>query len=132
MLKKNKRKKLIISWQRLISGGSTFPRCGSTEKELGKAVPILRKALKPLGIAVSLEKSELTLDEFKKNPIQSNRILFNSKTLEELISARTGQSQCCDECGNEECRTIEADGSSLEVIPTDLIVKAGLIAASGL
>ena len=83
-----------------------------------------------MGIAVSLEKTKLSPDEFKKNPIQSNRILFNGKTLEELIQAKTGQSQCCDECGDEECRTIETDGASIEVVPADLIVKAGLIAAS--
>lgn len=46
------------------------------------------------------------------------------------MNARTGQSQCCDVCGDEECRTVEIDGETLEAIPAELIVKAGLIAAA--
>ncbi len=123
-------KTLKIQWQRLIADGKTCPRCGSTETELAKAIPQLKKALKPLGIKVVFEKSKLTIEEFKKNPIQSNRILFNGHLLEDLIRAKTGQSQCCDQCGDEECRTVETEEGSLEVVPADLIVKAGMIVAS--
>lgn len=49
---------LFISWQRLVSDGSTCPRCGSTEDELNKAVLLLRRALDPLGIKVLVEKRE--------------------------------------------------------------------------
>jgi hypothetical protein len=123
-------KTLTITWQRLIAGGETCPRCGSTENELDNAVLQLKDVLGPKGVKVIVKKTKLTLKEFKKNPIRSNRILFNGKTLEELIRAKTGQSQCCDACGDEECRTLEIGGESHEVIPADLIVKAGLIAAS--
>ena len=123
----NKPKKVLtITWQRLISEGNTCPRCGSTENELDKAVLKLKKNLEPKGIKVILEKSELTLGEFKKNPIESNRILLNNKSLESLISAKTGQSQCCNVCGESYCRTLELNGKSHEVITADIIVKAGL------
>jgi len=129
--KKDDGKVLTISWQRLVSDGSTCTRCGSTEDELGKAVELLKNALSPLDIKVELQKSELTLEEFKKDPVKSNTILFNGIPLEKLIEAKTGKSQCCDVCGDEECRTVEAGGESYEAIPAEVIVKAGLIAVSG-
>lgn len=128
--KKVNEKVLAISWQRLVSDGGTCPRCGSTEDELGKAVEQLEKSLSPLGIKIELQKSELSLEEFKKDPVKSNTILFNGIALEDLIEARTGQSQCCDVCGDEECRTVDVGGESYETIPAEMIVKAGLIAGA--
>lgn len=126
------KKVLTISWQRLVERGNTCPRCGSTEEELGKAVRQLKEKLNSLKIDVILEKTELSLDEFKKDPIESNRILFNGRPLEDVIDAETGQSQCCDICGDEECRTVEVKGGKYETIPAELIVKAGLRVANGL
>ncbi|OGZ32446.1 MAG: heavy metal sensor signal transduction histidine kinase [Candidatus Portnoybacteria bacterium RBG_13_40_8] len=127
-MKNNKPKnKLVITWQRLISDGNTCPRCGSTENELDKAVLQLKEKLNPKGIEVVLKKKELTLEEFKKDPIQSNRILFNGKPLEDLIGAETGQSHCCNVCGDKECRTVETKEESHETIPADMIVRAGLV-----
>lgn len=120
---------LVITWQRLISEGDTCPRCGSTEGELDKAILQLKEKLNPMGIDVILEKKELTLEEFKKDPAQSNKILFNGRLLEDLLGAETGQSKCCDVCGNNECRTVDIQDKSYETIPADMIVKAGLIAA---
>lgn len=120
------RRVLIITWQRLIADGQTCPRCGSTEGELDKAVLHLKDKLDSLGIEVILEKKEITLDQFKKEPTSSNSILFNGQSLEAVLGAATGQSQCCEVCGDEECRTIEIDDQILEVIPVELIVKAGL------
>jgi hypothetical protein len=74
--KKTDKKILVIAWQRLVSEGGTCPRCETTENELDKAVSQLKKSLSPLGIDVTLEKIELTLEEFKKNPAGSNRIFF--------------------------------------------------------
>jgi len=119
---KNSKKILTIIWQRLVSKGDTCPRCGSTEIELKKAIT----KLKEKGIKVIFKKIKLTLKEFKKDSIQSNRILLNGKLLEDLINAKTGQSPCCDVCGDKECRTIKIKGRSYEVVKADLIVKAGL------
>lgn len=120
------KKILTISWQRLIDEGNTCPRCGTTENELDNAVQQLKKKLASLEIDVILEKKELSLEEFKKDPVESNRILFNGRSLEDMIGAKTGQSQCCDVCGDEECRTVEIVGQAHETIPAEIIIKAGL------
>ena len=123
-------KSLIISWQRLVSDGSTCPRCGTTENELDKAVLQLKEKLNPKGIEVVLEKKELTKEEFERNPLMSNQILFNNQLLEDLLDAKTGHSKCCDVCGDEECRTTEVKEKSYETIPAELIIEAGIKAIS--
>jgi len=125
------KKSLVISWQRLVSDGSTCPRCGTTEDELEKAVLWLKEQLDPKGIKVILEKKELTVEEFRQNPLESNQILFNNQSLEDLLDAKTGQSKCCDVCGDEECRTTEVGEKKYETIPAEIIVKAGLKAVLG-
>lgn len=119
-------KSLVISWQRLVSDGSTCPRCGTTEEELDKAVSQFKEKLNPQGIDVVLRKEELTLEEFKQNPLMSNRITFNGQSLEDLLNAKTGHNKCCDVCGDEECRTVETGGTNYETIPAELIVEAGI------
>lgn len=128
----NKLKILNISWQRLIDEGDTCPRCGSTEDELDNAVVELKEKLNPMGIDVVVEKKEISLEEFKNNPKISNSIYFNGQLLEDLINAKTGQSKCCGVCGDKECRTVEIQNKSLETIPSEIIVEAGLKVASNL
>lgn len=123
---------LKIKWQRLIFEGETCPRCGSTEKELDEAISTLRQSLAPLGIEIVLEKEELPVSEFKKDPLQSNRIWINNRLLEDWIGGEVGHSPCCDVCGSHECRTVEVKGQVFEVISADMIIKAGLTAASQL
>ncbi|NPV29371.1 MAG: metalloregulator ArsR/SmtB family transcription factor [Firmicutes bacterium] len=125
-------KLLKIRWQRLIFEGETCPRCGSTEKEVDRAVSTLKQSLAPLGIEVIVEKEELSVAEFKEDPLQSNRIWINNRPLEDWIEGRVGRSPCCDVCGPSECRTLEVEGKIYEAIPAELIIKAGLIAASEL
>lgn len=123
---------LKIRWQRLVSEGETCPRCGSTEEELGKAVSTLRQSLAPLGIEVVFEKEELSVSEFKKDPLQSNRIWINDRLLEEWIGGEVGHTPCCDVCGPHDCRTVEVGGLVYETIPAEIIIKAGLSAAAQL
>ncbi len=125
-------KTITIKWQRLVSEGETCPRCTSTGEELDKAVKILEKTLTPLSIRVSLIKEEIPVSDFQNDPMVSNRIWINNRLLEDYLNAGTGQSQCCDICGDSKCRTIEADGRVYEAVPSDLIVKAGISAASEL
>lgn len=125
-------KTLEIIWQRLIHEEKTCPRCGSTEDEVEKAVASLKKSLDPLGINVVLKKREISIDAFKKDPLLSNMIWINGRILEDYIGGTTGQSQCCDVCGPNDCRTVGVDGNEYEVIPSELVIKAGLIAASQL
>ncbi|MFZ3121950.1 MAG: DUF2703 domain-containing protein [Thermodesulfovibrionales bacterium] len=124
-------KTLIIEWQRLLDErNKTCPRCGSTEQEVEKAVQSLKPVLNSAGIDVSLVKKAIDPERFKKDVLQSNKILIARKTLEEWLGAGTGQSPCCEVCGDAECRTVEYADQTHETIPADLIVKAGLLAAS--
>ena len=121
-----------IKWKRLISKGETCLRCGSTEEELRKAISTLKQSLAPLGIEVTLEKEELSVTEFKKDPSQSNRIWINNRLLEDWIEGTVGHSPCCDVCSPHDCRTVEVEGQIYETIPAEIIIKAGLLAASQL
>lgn len=126
-------KNLSITWQRLVDeSGSTCPRCAGTEQEMQRAVERLRAALDPLGVQPVLETREIAPATFMQQPDQSNRIWIGGRPLEDWLGARTGSSRCCDACGDEECRTLEINGASHEVIPEALVVRAGLIAASQL
>lgn len=125
-------KTLKIKWQRLVSGGQTCPRCRATEEELEKAISTLEQSLTPLGIQVVLEKDELSVAEFKIDPLRSNQIWLNDRLLENWIAGKVGQSPCCDVCGPSECRTVVIGEEVYEAIPADLIIKAGLLAASQL
>jgi len=124
-------KTLVIEWQRLLDEyEKTCPRCGSTEQEVEKAAARLSQELKSYEINVSLVKKAIDPARFRKDALQSNKILIAGKTLEEWLGARTGQSPCCDVCGDAECRTIEIADQTHETIPASLIVEAGLNAAS--
>ncbi len=124
------RKTLNIKWQRLLFDKQNCPRCGATEAEVEKALVVLKQALSPLGIDVILKKGELSVEEFKKDTLQSNTIWLNGRLLEEWIDGKTGQSPCCDVCGPHDCRTVRLEEQVYETIPSELIVKAGLLAAS--
>jgi hypothetical protein len=124
-------KTLVIEWQRLLDDSKkTCPRCGATEQEVEKAVAELNRSLEPVGIRASLVKKAIKPDDFKKDALQSNKILIVGKTLEEWLGAATGQSRCCEVCGDAECRTVEYADQTHETVPAELIVKAGFLAAA--
>ncbi len=124
-------KTIVIEWQRLLDENKkTCPRCGSTEQEVEKAAETLNRELKPFEIRATLTKKAINPETFKRDVLQSNRIVIAGKTIEDWLGAETGQSPCCEVCGDAECRTVEYADQSHEMIPADLIVKAGLIAAS--
>ncbi len=125
-------KVLRIKWQRLLTEETeqTCPRCGSTEKEIEKAVDRLKESLAPLGIEVILEKKAINPEKFAKDVLESNRIWVGEKSLEDWLGAEVGQSRCSDVCGDAGCRTVEVGEKTYETIPSDLIIKAGLVAAS--
>ncbi|MFW6385987.1 MAG: DUF2703 domain-containing protein [Candidatus Hadarchaeota archaeon] len=110
----------------MISDGGTCDRCRSTEQEVEKAVEKLQETFPQLGIEVDLVKEKLTEEEFRRNPEASNRIFINDKSLESLIDADVGESECCDVCGKEECRTVIIDGEEYEVVPSQTIINAAL------
>ena len=124
---------LPILWQRLTDpGGATCPRCDGRRRHLLQAVETLRTALAPLGIEPVLSVRELDDATFRAAPDESNRIWIAGKALEEWLDAQSGTSPCCSVCGDAECRTTEVDGTVYEEVPRAAIVKAALMAASGL
>ena len=126
-------KVLTIRWQRLVNArGLTCERCGATERAVDEAVARLKDALRGRGVEVVLEKCALSSAEFAKDTLQSNRLWLAGKPLEAWLAGESGGSRCCGECGDAECRTLTVDGTTHEVIPPELILKAGLLAAETL
>jgi len=124
---------LEIIWQRLTDHeGDTCPRCGSTGAAVIEAQQSLADALAPLDIDVVLTTRELTDGEFRRDPSQSNRIWLGGRPLEDWLDATSGSSPCCDQCGDDPCRTVEVDGTTHEAVPADVIIRAGLMAAASL
>lgn len=123
---------LVVVWQRLLAEGETCPRCGTTQQAVRAAVDALTRALEPLGIRTRLEERALDQATFEGSPGESSRIWIAGRPLEDWLGASAGASQCCSVCGNNDCRTLEVDGSTFEAVPERLIVKAGLAAASSL
>lgn len=130
-------KTLTIRWQRLVDEkGATCDRCGSTEQELKRAFQSLKESLSPLGIEVALEKRAIDPATCAKDISQSNRIWLGDRPLEDWLGGEVGKSLCgfcCEELGDgAECRTVTVGGRTYETIPSQLIVKAGLLASSQL
>ena len=124
-------KELHIVWQRLFNErGTTCPRCHGTGQEVAQTVERLRTALEPLGVTPVLETRELSEASFLEQPSESNRIWIDGRPLEYWVEGQAGSSRCCAECGDNDCRTLEVSGTTYEVIPEQLLMRAGLIAAT--
>lgn len=122
---------LHVVWQRLVDDhGQTCDRCGATEASVETAVEKLSRALAELDIEVVLEKRTISPSAFRQDPLASNRIWIAGEPLETWLSASSGQSRCCDTCGDRDCRTLTIDGQTYEAVPVELIVKAGLLAGA--
>jgi hypothetical protein len=130
---RDKVKTLTIQWQRLINeSGQTCDRCRNTGVTVETAFKKLQKALAELGIQVKLETKTIDYRAFKNDPLQSNQVFIGGKPLEEWIGGTVGQSECCDVCGDSECRTISIEKNTFETVPEELIIRAGLLAAAEL
>jgi hypothetical protein len=124
---------LVIRWQRLVDENEqTCPRCRTTEAELDEGVERLRRALAPSNGRVELEKTTIDQATFDADPLASNRIWIADRPLEEWLEGSVGKSQCSSSCGDRECRTVCIGANVYEAISADLIVRAGLRAASTL
>lgn len=125
-------KSLPVVWKRLVKDGETCNRCGSTFDELEAALEQLTAALRPLDIEPTLETQELDQSAFAAQPAESNRVWIAGRPLEDWLGARVGMTRCCSVCGDSDCRTLDVDGKRYEIVPRELFVKAGLMAASQL
>lgn len=126
-------KTLAIIWQHLVTtAGTTCSRCHDTGFEVQRACQRLKYALEPLGVVPTLEMRELDQVAFESNPTESNRVWIAGKPMEEWLEGSSGRSQCCNECGDNKCRTVEVEGTNYEIIPEQLLVRAGFIAATSM
>jgi hypothetical protein len=124
-------KTMIVEWQRLIDkDGQTCDRCACTGDTTEAAVGKLKRCLAEVGIEVLLEKRVIDQAAFITNPLQSNQISIDGKTIETWLDAITGQSSCCGPCADQQCRTIRIDDQTFEAIPEAVILRAGLLAAA--
>jgi hypothetical protein len=121
---------IMIRWQRLVdSADETCPRCALTEKDVKRAYAHLKRSLAPAGIQVILVTQRIDEATFLRAPLESNRIWIGDRPLEDWLGAQTASSPCCDACGDAECRTVSVGGRTYEAIPSELIVRAGFMAA---
>lgn len=124
-------KSLPIIWQRLVNAeGNTCPRCVGTGDEVLKAVARLKEILEPMGVEPTLERREINEAAFRHSPLESNAILIGGHPIEYWLEGQSGSSQCCDACGDNDCRTLEVAGKTYEVVPQELLVRAGVIAGT--
>jgi len=81
---------------------------------------------------VRVVKTQLTAEQFKLDPSESNRIWIGEEMLDTILGAKTGTSACAGVCDGSPCRTTLVDSQSYETIPAELIVRAGLHVAADL
>jgi hypothetical protein len=117
-------KRLEIEWKHFAVGDATCERCGKTGDALREVVDELRHEFAPAGVKVNL--SETILD--KTRIAESNEILMNGVTVEDLLAASVVSTDCpsCGTLAGEStcCRAIEIDNDQYEDIPAWAIRKA--------
>lgn len=117
-------KTLKIEWKHLDVGGETCNRCYDTGENLVQEVKRLNKALQAEGIEVVLVETKL--DDSQTS--QSNIILFNGISIEEILNIQVSKNYC-DSCSTllgakTYCRTVTYDGNEYEDIPAKAIRHA--------
>ncbi|WP_448873558.1 DUF2703 domain-containing protein [Desulfobulbus propionicus] len=113
-----------------MADGQTCDRCACTGDATEAAIDKLKRCLAEVGIKVLLEKRIIDQAAFIANPLQSNQISIDGRTIETWLDVSTGQSACCGPCADKQCRTIRIDGQAYEAIPEAVILRAGLLAAA--
>jgi hypothetical protein len=126
---KKSEKTLIIRWEYTpCQSENPCERCATEPQEIKYAVEKLHAALQQLDIKVVFDK--LTDD------VDNERLIINGMPLEELVNATLVKRQCgsCPGTDGEEktYSALELNGIVYEIIPADLIIQAGLRAASDL
>jgi len=117
---------LEIEWKHLDKDGNTCIRCSETGDALIDVIEKLSEECKPCGWKIIFKEIKLTEQEIS----DSNNILFNGKSIEEVLpGAKASKSlcqSCCELIGDQStyCRTVEFGGKSYEGIPSSLIRQA--------
>lgn len=114
-----------ITWQGLVGkNGESCERCNKTYLNIERALLKIEPILSNFGIKVILEKKELSRDEFRKDPLPSNKVFINGEPIENILNLRIGKSICCGFCEGFECRTIIDVDKETNEIPEKYIIAA--------
>lgn len=118
-------RELTIEWRHYDKEGATCVRCSATGQSLDEVVAALREELAPRGVRIVFTETRLTEEQLP----ESNLILFNGISLEEILAGAKAAENFCPSCsclaGSEtSCRTVEFEGTTYEEIPADLIRRA--------
>lgn len=120
---------LVICWQHVVcQNDDPCERCINTPLEIQQAFEDLKSSLAGLGITVTYEEKKITEHD--------EHIYINDRDIIDLIKGEhvtTTCAECLDDQGNPRtCNALKLGEDTYEVIPAELIVKAGLTAASEL
>ena len=129
-------KTLVLEWQRMIDEDGNVC-CGSEDTRLAveTAREELAEELKDHGIKVILTKSDFSPAECRDCPERANRVLVGGQGVDYWLGAEVGKSPCegfCKQALGDKgsCQNLIYEGKTYEVVPAELIVKAGLTAAA--
>ncbi len=122
-------RKLVIRWQHAVcQNDNPCERCINTPLEIQQAFDDLKSSLTGLGITVTMEE--------KKIKHHDDRLFINDRDVIDLLKGervKTACANCFDENGNPRtCTSLKLGEDIFEVIPAELIIKAGLMSASEL
>jgi len=128
-------KVLTIAWQHSPEKeGTKCEKCLAKKAEIQKAYESLKNSLPSLGIQVALTEEPVKTMSCGMVLSQSSKICIGGRMLEEWLGAELGPGTCGKGCtrapGEAQCVSLKLEGETYEVVPADLIVKAGLVAAS--
>jgi hypothetical protein len=117
---------LVIRWQNAPCQ-STDPceACLTGPQEIRSACERLRSALALLNIKVMLDEQTVAAGE--------SVLLINGRGIEQWLGGKLVKRQCAScQNGNSDTKVyaLELDGSVYEAISSDMIIRAGLLAAS--
>lgn len=120
------KKRITIEWRHLETERGTCERCSNTGAVLESVIEKLKKdGVEPVFKEVKLDSSRLS---------ESNLVIINGRSVEDLLGAKTGSSDCpsCSDLVGEQscCRTvITPDNQVHEALGETLILKAAKRAA---
>lgn len=129
-------KTLAIEWHRMVDKDGNVC-CGgdAARMEVETARAKLAEELEGSGIEVVLAKTDHSPEECMDCPECANCIMVAGKGINQWLDAEMTGSPCGGVCkkamgDNFECQNLVYEGKTYDVIPADLIVKAGLLAAA--
>ncbi len=114
-----------ITWQGFVGkNGESCERCNKTYLNIERALLKLEPLFANFGVKVVLEKKALSEEEFKRDPLSSNRIFINGEPIEDILNLKMGKNISCGVIQNLECRTIIDGNKETIEIPEKHIIAA--------